>query len=143
MTTHRTVLLAMCIAIILASSIAEAGIMDVYFSRGKKLEGHHIYRRPTDLPGPTKVLEVGKDRVVYLYVIFDDLDAHTLRGDLKAADGKVVGTMSQRLTAVTRPGIRWRSITQDFSLEGLAAGEYRIELVVDEAKSETYSFTLK
>jgi hypothetical protein len=142
MTSYPTIVLALCVGVMGIRPLAEAGITDVYFSKVGKIGGQ-IYRTPNDLPGPTKVLETGKDRVVFLYVVFSDLDAHTLRGDLKAADDKVVRQMRRTISPVTRAGIRWRSITEEFSLEGLGPGEYSIDLVVDDTKTGTYSFTLR
>jgi hypothetical protein len=142
MTKSPTIWLALCVAALLAGSLAEAGVSGVYFSRNKKIEGQ-IYRTPSELPGETKVLDAGQDRVVYLYVVFSDVDSHTLRGELRGADGNVVGTMSRQIGSVTRAGIRWRSITHEFRLDGLAPGQYRIDLIVDDAKAGTYSFTLK
>jgi hypothetical protein len=103
-----------------ASGADAAAIRNVYFSNGTMVEGQSV-RSEGQLPGETKVFESGKDQ----------------------SDGTMVRKMNRNLASLTRADITWRYLWQNFNLQGLAPGVYSIDLMVDDAKAGTYSFTLK
>src|ERR1700675_536117 len=120
-----------------------ASIRDVYFSNGTVVPGQ-LYRRVSDLPGPTKEFAKGKDKVARLFIIFGDLGAHKIGGELKAADGKVVSRVDREMNASTvSANTSWRFTTQAFNLENLEPGEYQFELLIDGSSPGTYTFTLR
>jgi hypothetical protein len=76
------------------------------------------------------------------FVIFGDLEAHTLRGELKASDGSVKRTMNRQANALNA-AVTWRVVTHPFDLEPLAPGDYSLDLIVDDKPVGTYTFTLR
>ena len=140
-------LLVIVLAIICATSAfvpaLAASIRNVYFSNGQVVQGQ-LYRRESDLPGATKEFAKGKDKIARLFIIFGDLDAHELGGELKAADGKVVSRVKRQLNAASAAAnLSWRFTFQNFNLENLEPGEYKFELLVDGQSPGTYAFTLR
>lgn len=127
--------------VMLAATADAASIRNVYFSNGSVPPGQ-TFRSEGELPGPTKTFETGKDTVARMFVIFGDMYAHKMRGELKAADGKVVRKLDVEVPSFNRPA-SWRLFTHGFRLDGLAAGTYSIDLVVDDMPAGTHSFTLQ
>lgn len=125
----------------LAAATDAASIRNVYFSNGSVPSGQ-TFRSEGELPGPTKTFETGKDTVARMFVIFGDMSAHKMRGELKAANGKVVRKLDTDVPSFNRPA-SWRFVTHGFRLNGLSAGTYSIDLVVDDMPAGTYSFTLQ
>src|SRR5262249_20622894 len=109
-----------------------ASIRNVYFSNGATVPGQR-YRSEGELPGPAKEFTKGTDKVARLFIVFGDLDAHKITGELKAADGKVVSRLDRQWASYTGAGnVQWRTFTHGFNLERLPAGEYKLELGVDD-----------
>lgn len=127
--------------VMLAAPADAASIRNVYFSNGSVQQGQ-TYRTPGELPGPAKGFESGKDPVARMFIILGDMDAHKFRGDLKAADGKVVRKMNVDVPSLNRSAT-WRFWTHAFGLKDLAPGTYSIDLIVDDMPAGTHSFTLK
>jgi hypothetical protein len=137
------VLLAAVVLTVTGSGVGFAGLRNAWFSNGAMVQGQTV-RSEGELPGETKVFESDKDKVARMFFVFGDRDAHALRGDLKAADGKTVRKLNYDLPALNRAGTgTWRYAARSFNLEGLAPGVYTIDLIVDDGKVGTYSFTLK
>jgi hypothetical protein len=113
----------------------------VYFTNGTMVDGQMVHGE-SELPGETKVFESGKDKVARLLLGFGDLDAHALRGELKDARGKTVRKLNYDLPSFKGAGATWRWALRAFNLEGLAPGVYTLDLIVDDGKVGTYSFTL-
>jgi hypothetical protein len=140
-------MLAIVLAIVCATSTFmpafAASIKNVYFSNGQVVPGQR-YTREGELPGPTKEFTKGKDKVARLFIIFRDLSAHKLGGELKTADGKVVSRLNRQLDSFTGSGnVNWRFTTHSFNLETREPGEYQFELFVDGDSAGTYTFTLR
>ena len=125
----------------LATAADAASIRNVYFSNGSVPSGQ-TFRSEGELPGPTTTFESGKDTVARMFVIFGDMYAHKMRGELKGADGKVVRKLDVDVPSFNRSA-SWRFVTHGFRLNGLAAGTYSIDLMVDDMPAGTHSFTLK
>jgi len=118
-----------------------ASIRNIYFSSGELVSGQR-YAREEQLPGPTTTFTKGENKVARLFIVFGDLDAHQLGGQLKASDGSVVRRFDRRVEALNSPS-RWRVTTQAFSLEKLKPGEYALDLLIDGAPKGTHKFTLR
>jgi hypothetical protein len=118
-----------------------ASIRNVYFSTGSVIQGQ-TYRSEGELPGPAKQFEGGKDNVARMFIVFGDMDAHKLQGDLKGPDGNVVRKMNVDVPSLNRSAT-WRFWTHAFGLRGLTPGVYTIDLRVDDMPAGTHSLTLK
>ena len=140
-------LVVIVLAIVCATStfvpVLAASVRNVYFSNGDVVRGQ-LYRSTGELPGATKEFTKGKDKVARLFVIFGDLNAHKLSGDLKATDGKVVSRLNREVGSYTgSANASWRFVTHGFNLERLEPGEYQLELLIDDASHGTYALTLR
>jgi hypothetical protein len=118
-----------------------ASIRNVYFSNGELVPGQR-YRTEGQLPGPVTTFTMGQDKAARLFIIFGDLDAHTLRGQLKASDGSVVRTLNRQVDSV-KVAVTWRVVTHAFNLEPLAPGDYTLDLVVDDKATGSHTLTLR
>jgi hypothetical protein len=122
-------------------SVGEAAtIRNIYFSNGNVVPGQ-TYRTEGQLPGPVTTFVKGQDKTARLFIIFGDLDAHRLEGELKGADGKVVRRFNQTVESHKRPA-NWRFVTQAFGLEKLKPGEYTLDLSIDGEPKKQHKFTL-
>jgi hypothetical protein len=137
------VLLAAVVLVVTGWAVSIAGLRNAWFTNGTMVQGQTV-RSEGELPGETKVFESGKDKVARLFFVFGDRDAHALRGELKDADGKTVRKLNYDLPSLNRAGTgTWRYGARSFNLEGLAPGVYSLDLIIDDGKVGTYSFTLK
>lgn len=140
-------MLVIVLAIVCATSTfvpaLAASIRNVYFSNGE-IVGSQLYRSVGELPGPTKEFTKGRDNVARLFIIFGDLDAHKLGGELKAADGKVVSRLNRQWPSFTGSiNPSWRLLTHGFNIERMEPGEYQLELLIDDQSHGTYAFSLR
>jgi hypothetical protein len=123
-----------------ASPGLAASVRNIYFSNGQVLPGQQ-YRSEGQLPGPMTTFVKGRDKTARLFIIFGDMDAHRLQGELKAADGKVVGRVDRTIEAY-RLAANWRLATHGFDLEKLRPGAYTLDLKIDGEAKGTYTFSL-
>ena len=118
-----------------------ASIRNIYFSSGQTVPGQR-YAREEQLPGPTTTFTKGANPVARLFIVFGDVDAHSLRGELKASDGSVVRRFEQKVQAFNHVA-QWRAVTHAFNLETLKPGEYALDLLIDGEPKGTHKFTLR
>jgi hypothetical protein len=124
-----------------ASPGLAASVRNAYFSNGQVVQGQ-TYRSEGQLPGPVTTFVKGQDKTARLFIIFGDMDAHQLEGELKAPDGKTVRRIDRKIDAHRTPA-NWRLVTQGFDLEKLRPGEYSFGLKVDGEAKGKYTFTLR
>ena len=128
--------------IVAVASLAHAAsIRNIYFSNGQLVPGQR-YRSEGQLPGPVTTFVKGQDKTARLFVIFGDLDAHRLQGELKASSGKVVRRFDQPVDSL-KTVAQWRVTTRGFDLDPLPPDEYTLELQIDGEAKGAYKFTLK
>ena len=135
---------AVIVCVMTAMLVAPAGaaaIRNVYFSNGSVVPGQ-IVRSEGELPAPTKTFERDRDKVARLFFILGDFYSHTFKGELKGSDGRVARKLDWTMPSLTSTA-SWRYTSYGFSLNGLAPGDYSIDLLVDDAAAGTYTFTLK
>ena len=125
-----------------SAGVSIAGLRNAWFSNGAMVPGQLILREG-ELPGETKVFESGTDKVARLFMVFGDVNAHVIRGELKGPNGTTVRKLSYDAPSVTRAGSTWRYSSRTFNLQGLAPAVYTLDLIIDDGKVGTYSFTLK
>lgn len=139
--TTRSLILVMLSVMIGSLPVSAASIRNIYFSSGQTIPGQR-YSRQEQLPGPTTTFTQGEHKVARLFIVFGDLDAHTVRGELKASDGSVVRRFDRQVDPVNSP-VQWRAVTHGFSLETLKPDEYALDLVIDGESKGTHKFTLR
>ena len=135
-------LLAAMVTMAVGSGVTTAALRNAWFSNGTMVQGQ-IIRNEGELPGETKVFDSATDKIARLFLVFGDLDAHALRGELKGPEGNTVRTMKHDISSVTRAGVTWRYMWYTFTLQGLTPAVYTLEMTIDGGKPEKYSFTLK
>jgi hypothetical protein len=121
--------------------VGAASIRNIYFSSGQTVPGQR-YSREEQLPGPTTTFTKGENKVARLFIIFGDVDAHSVRGELKASDGSVVRRFEQKIQPFNHVA-QWRSVTHAFALDALKPGEYALDLQIDGEPKGTHKFTLR
>jgi hypothetical protein len=136
------VLLTAVVLTVTGSGVSFAGLKNAWFSSGAMVPGQ-IIRNEGELPGETKVFDSATDKVARLFMVFGDVSAHVIRGELKGPDGATVRKFNYDVPSLTRAGITWRHTSRSFNLEGLAPAVYTLDLSIDGGKAEAYSFTLK
>jgi hypothetical protein len=136
-------ILGVAVLCLVASAAHGASIRNVYFTNTPSPPAGQTYRDPAQLPGaPVTAFVKGQDAIAFLTIIFGDLDAHSITGELKASNGRVVRKLNHQLNAVNIAG-SWRHARFRFPLEKLAPGEYTFHLVVDGEPKGAHSFTLR
>ena len=120
---------------------AAASIRRVYFSNTGTVGGQ-TYRSEGELPGEVTSFDKANDKSVFLYIVFGDLSAHRLTGEVKSTAGAVVRKMNRDVPSFNRSA-SWRLVTHRFATENLAPGEYTLELQVDGDPAGSHKFTIR
>jgi hypothetical protein len=138
----RLVVGSMLAALVLVARVDQgvAQVRNAYFSNGE-ISGTQRYQNEGQLPGPTKKFVKGRDKAARLFVVFGDINNHTVSGRLKDGDGKVVREFEREIGSA--PNLQWRVWTWAFATDRLEAGTYTLDLVVDGRSNGTYGFTLR
>jgi hypothetical protein len=118
-----------------------ASLRNVYFSNGQLVPGQR-YRSEGQLPGPVTTFVKGQDKTARLFIVFGDLEAHRIEGELKGPDGKVVRRVDRTVEALHAVA-QWRVSTVGFDVAPLNPGEYTFDLRIDGESKGAHTFSLK
>jgi hypothetical protein len=120
---------------------AAASIRKTYFSNAGTVGGQ-TYRSEGELPGEVTSFDKANDKNVFLYVVFGDMSAHRLTGEVKSTTGAVVRKIDREFGSFNRPA-SWRFVVHRFGIENMDSGEYTLDLKVDGDPAGSHKFTIR
>ena len=121
---------------------APSGMRRVFLSSSPSVNG--TYQSEEMVGGtPTDHFDAKEDRG-YLYLVFNDGNAHTYQFRVTKVDNGAVlhRTARMEVPATTRP-VQWQSYSHWFAIAGwLSPGAYVLELTIDDRAAGVYPFTV-